>query len=103
MRDALNGLAARHGASFQVTGLGSILTMHLQREPIRSIRDIQPRDARLRQLLQLDLIDKGFFTARRGYMAPCLAITDADCDAFVKAVDEFLAHHGRLLDTPPES
>ncbi len=102
LRDALNGLAARRDVSFQVTGLGSILTMHLQREPIRSIRDIAPRDARLRQLLHLDLIDKGFFTARRGYMAPCLAITDADCDGLVEAVDDFLTHYGHLLDTVPE-
>ena len=102
LRDALNGLAVRHGASFQVTGLGSILTMHLQREPIRSIRDIRPRDARLRQLLHLDLIDKGFFTARRGYMAPCLAITQADCDGLIEAVDEFLTHHGHLLDAAPD-
>ena len=101
LRDALNGLAARHGAPFQVTGLGSILTMHLQREPIRSIRDIAPRDARLRQLLHLDLIGKGFFTVRRGYMAPSLAITEADCDGLIEAVDEFLTHHGHLLDTAP--
>ena len=99
---ALNGLADRHGAAFQTTGLGSILTMHLQREPIRSIRDIRPRDARLRQLLHLDLIDKGFFTARRGYMAPCLPITQADCGGLIEAVDEFLAHHGHLLGAAPD-
>ena len=102
LRDALNGLAARHGASFQVTGLGSIMTMHLQREPIRSIRDIAPRDSRLRQLLHLDLIDKGFFTARRGYMAPSLAIAETDCDGLIEAVDEFLTHHGHLLDAAPD-
>ena len=102
LRDALNGLAGRHGASFQVTGLGSIMTMHLQREPIRSIRDIAPRDSRLRQLLHLDLIDKGFFTARRGYMAPSLAITETDCDGLIEAVDEFLTHHGHLLDAAPD-
>ena len=101
LRDALNGLAGRHGASFQVTGLGSIMTMHLQREPIRSIRDIAPRDSRLRQLLHLDLIDKGFFTARRGYMAPSLAIAETDCDGLIEAVDEFLTHHGHLLDAAP--
>ena len=102
LREALNGLAARHGASFQVTGLGSIMTMHLQREPIRSIRDIAPRDSRLRQLLHLDLIDKGFFTARRGYMAPSLAIAETDCDGLIEAVDEFLTHHGHLLDAAPD-
>ena len=102
LRDALNGLAARHGAPFQVIGLGSIMTMHLQREPIRSIRDIAPRDSRLRQLLHLDLIDKGFFTARRGYMAPSLAIAETDCDGLIEAVDEFLTHHGHLLDAAPD-
>ena len=102
LRDALNGLAGRHGASFQVTGLGSIMTMHLQREPIRSIRDIAPRDSRLRQLLHLDLIDKGFFTARRGYMAPSLAIAETDCDGLIGVVDEFLTHHGHLLDAAPD-
>ena len=102
LRDALNGLAVRHGASFQVTGLGSIMTMHLQREPIRSIRDIAPRDSRLRQLLHLDLIDKGFFTARRGYMAPSLAIAETDCDGLIEAVDEFLIHQGHLLDAAPD-
>ena len=102
LRDALNGLAVRHGAAFQVTGLGSIMTMHLQREPIRSIRDIAPRDLRLRQLLHLDLIDKGFFTARRGYMAPSLAIAETDCDGLIEAVDEFLTHHGHLLDAAPD-
>ena len=102
LRDALNGLAARHGAPFQVTGLGSIMTMHLQREPIRAIRDIAPRDSRLRQLLHLDLIDKGFFTARRGYMAPSLAIAETDCDGLIEAVDEFLTHHGHLLDAAPD-
>ena len=102
LRDALNGLAVRHGAAFQVTGLGSIMTMHLQREPIRSIRDIAPRDSRLRQLLHLDLIDKGFFTARRGYMAPSLAIAETDCDGLIEAVDEFLTHHGHLLDAAPD-
>ena len=102
LREALNGLAARHGAPFQVTGLGSIMTMHLQREPICSIRDIAPRDSRLRQLLHLDLIDKGFFTARRGYMAPSLAIAETDCDGLIEAVDEFLTHHGHLLDAAPD-
>ena len=75
--------------------------MHFQREPVRSVRDLAPRDSRLRQLLHLDLIDKGFFTTRRGFIALSLAITEADRTGFVEAVDDFLAHHGRLLDTEP--
>ena len=102
LRAALNGLGARHGAAFQVSGLGSLMTMHFQREPLRSIRDIRPRDERLRQLLHLDLIDKGFYTTRRGYMALSLAIAEADRAGLIEAVDDFLTHHGHLLDSVPE-
>ncbi len=97
LRDALNGLAARHGAPFQATGLGSLMNLHLQREPIRSIRDIAPRDPHLRQLLHLDLIDKGFFTTRRGYITLSLAIAEPDRAGLVEAVDDFLTRHGHLL------
>ena len=102
LRAALNGLGARHGAAFQVSGLGSLMTMHFQREPLRSIRDIRPRDERLRQLLHLDLIGKGFYTTRRGYMALSLAIAEADRAGLIEAVDDFLTHHGHLLETVPE-
>ena len=102
LRDALNGLASRYAAPFQVTGLGSIMTMHFQREPVHSIRDLRPRDERLRQLLHLDLIDKGIFTTRRGYMALSLVIIEDDRAALIAAVDDFLAQYGHLLDTAPE-
>ena len=35
-------------------------------------------------------------------MAPCLPITEADCDALIEAVDEFLTHHGHLLEAAPD-
>ncbi len=103
LRAALNGLAAKHDAPFQVTGRGSILSMHFQRGGLRSIRDIAPRDSRLRQLLHLDLIARGVFTTRRGFMALSLAVTEADRAKLVDAVDEFLTHYGALLDSPPSS
>ena len=103
LRASLNELAARHGAPFQATGLGSLMNLHLQRAPIHSIRDIAPRDPRLRQLLHLDLIDRGFFTTRRGYITLSLAIAESDCAGLIEAVDEFLTQHGHLLDSaPPE-
>ncbi|MCY4395978.1 MAG: aminotransferase class III-fold pyridoxal phosphate-dependent enzyme [Rhodospirillaceae bacterium] len=103
LRASLSELAARHGAPFQATGLGSLMNLHLQREPIHSIRDIAPKDPRLRQLLHLDLIDRGFFTTRRGYITLSLAIAESDCAGLIEAVDEFLTHHGHLLDSaPPE-
>ena len=101
LRASLNDLADGHGVAFQATGLGSLMNLHRQRAPIRSIRDIEPRDPRLRQLLHLDLIDKGFFTTRRGYITLSLAIAEPDLTGLIEAVDGFLTCHGRLLDTAP--
>ena len=101
LRASLNDLAARHGVAFQATGLGSLMNLHLQQAPIGSIRDIAPRDLRLRQLLHLDLIDKGFFTTRRGYITLSLAIAEPDRAGLIEAIDEFLSYYGHLLDTAP--
>ena len=35
-------------------------------------------------------------------MALSLLITEADCAGLIQAIDDFLAHHGHLLDTAPE-
>jgi glutamate-1-semialdehyde 2,1-aminomutase len=101
LRITLNSVAQRHHASFQTSGLGSIMTMHFQSKPIKSIRDIESRDPRLRQLLHLDLIDKGFFTTRRGFMALSLAITDQNRNDFITAINEFLSQYGMLLESSP--
>ncbi len=98
LRGRLNALGKKHGAAFQVTGVGSIMTMHFQTAPIRSGRDIEAHDARLRQVLHLDLIAKGYFTTRRGFLALSLALEEADHDGLVEAIDDFLGHYGGLLD-----
>jgi glutamate-1-semialdehyde 2,1-aminomutase len=42
------------------------------------------------ELFQLALLDRGFYLARRGLLALSLEVGDAECDAFVTAVDGFL-------------
>ena len=39
----------------------------------------------------------GAFGGRRGYISLSLPTTEADCDAFVAAVDQFLAVRGSLI------
>ena len=43
-------------------------------------------DQRMRDLVFFDLLEDGFYTARRGLMALSLPIGDAECDALVAAV-----------------
>lgn len=96
LRDRLNGLFAERGVAMQATGVGSILGLHFQRTPIACGRDIDPAPQR-RALLHLELMLRGFYIARRGYLALPLPLTDADLAAFVDAVEDVVAAHQRLL------
>lgn len=80
-----------------VTGLGSLMTIHTVRGPVRSPRDLADSDPDLKQLLFHELVDRGCYLAARGYIALSTAVTDADCDAFVTAVSDAVATIERLV------
>lgn len=104
LREQLNALIAGHDAPMQVTGTGSILGIHFRREPIRRPEDTWPGDeaaglrlAGLQKLLHLDLLEAGYYMARRGFMSLSLPIGDSHCDGLADALDEFLSVRRRLL------
>jgi glutamate-1-semialdehyde 2,1-aminomutase len=94
LRQDLNDRCA--GAAMQWTGLGSLMTVHFQRGPIRSADDLVPRP-QLRELFHLAMLDRGIYLSRRGMIALSLAVTDDDCAGFAAAVSEFVAAHRELL------
>jgi glutamate-1-semialdehyde 2,1-aminomutase len=87
LRERLNDAFGRSGTPFQVTGLGTLMNIHATTAPIRRIDDLAGADERLRELLFLDLLDRGYYIAARGYLALSLAVTDDQLDGFVAAVD----------------
>jgi glutamate-1-semialdehyde 2,1-aminomutase len=89
LRRRLNGVCGDARLPMQWTGLGSLMTVHFQREPIRSAADIRAAPALL-ELFHLGMLSRGFYLARRGMIALSLEIGDAECDAFVDAVEDFL-------------
>ncbi len=89
LRDQLNAVCAGQNADMQWTGLGSLMTAHFQAGFIRHARDIRPQQA-LRELFHLEMIDRGFYLARRGMVALSLEVGDDDCRAFLAAVGQFL-------------
>lgn len=97
LREQLNGAFNQMGAPFQVTGLGSLLTVHASRAPIRCAEDLAAGDPRLRELLFLDLLERGYYIAPRGYLALSLALTDEQVSGFVAAVKEVLAARSSLF------
>lgn len=82
------GLQARFDASplpFCATGWGSILSVH----PVSSVAELDDADPRWRELFFHDLLDAGFYTAPRGYLALSMAVSDDDTGAFLEAVERF--------------
>jgi glutamate-1-semialdehyde 2,1-aminomutase len=95
LRDALN--AQSRGLPMQWTGLGSLMTVHFQRGAIAAPQDLRGRDA-LRELFFLDMLEAGFYLARRGMISLSLEIGTAEVEGFLGAVKHFIDQRGHLLD-----
>jgi glutamate-1-semialdehyde 2,1-aminomutase len=104
LRERLNGLAAGYGVPLQATGIGSLLNLHFRRDSIRSPADFWGEDpqrltrrADLLALFHFDMIEKGQYLARRGFISLSLPVTDAHLDALCAAVEEFLQTRRSIL------
>jgi len=76
-RADLNALFERRQAPFHVTGLGSLMNVHMRGDP------------GLRKLMFFDLLRDGIYFAQRGLIALSFAITVDDTAAFLAATDRF--------------
>lgn len=99
LRAALNGVLRPFG--WVATGTGSMVGIHPVPGPVSSPRDLLGADDRQRELLFLDLLERGWYMARRGFIALSLEITDRDVSAFVDAVHECLGSR-RVIQRTPE-
>jgi glutamate-1-semialdehyde 2,1-aminomutase len=91
LRHQLTRVIADAGATLQVTGIGSLMTLHPTRADIRRPEDLENVDARLRELLFLDLLEEGYYIAPRGYMALSLVLADEQLAGFVEVLSGVLA------------
>jgi glutamate-1-semialdehyde 2,1-aminomutase len=95
LRARLNGIAGDR--PMQWTGLGSLLTAHFQRGPIACPADTKAGDAALRELFYLDMLERGFYMARRGMIAMSLEVKQPEIDAFCTAVEDWVQARAPLL------
>lgn len=85
LRQRLQETADARGAAVRVTGLGSMLAIHPGNGPVRRPADLDGASNAVRKLLHLELLLRGFYLARRGFMSLSLPLTEADHDALVTA------------------
>jgi glutamate-1-semialdehyde 2,1-aminomutase len=97
LKARLNQIGRRQGVPVQVTGVGSILCMHFQHEPIRQPDDTTRTPAAARALFHLEMLARGFYVARRGFLALSLPLTQGDYDAFADAFEDLLETYGPVL------
>ena len=103
-RERLNGIARKHDAGVNVTGIGSMLSVHFQRGAITRPEatwltgEAANRVERLKALFHLDMLAAGQYLARRGFMSLSLPMTMAEHDGFAAAFEEFIAVRRPLLD-----
>lgn len=97
LRERCHALFEARGLALQASGLGSLMTIHPTRRPLRSAADLAGCDARVRDLLYFALLERGVFVARRGMTALSLPFGDAEAEQFVAALDDALAAHAALL------
>ena len=97
LKARLNALFMDYQAAMQVTGVGSLMTLHPLGGTIRSAEDAAKADLRLKQLVYFHLLDYGIYLAERGYMALALTLSDADLAAFEASLQRFVEKYRALL------
>ena len=105
LRERLNAAVRARGGQLQATGSGSLIGLHFSKRPIRRGADIEAEDPaaamaqqNLESLFHLEMLNRGYYFARRGYLALSLPTTDAECDGFAAAVEDFLDARGKLIE-----
>ncbi len=98
LRDELNRIARQKGKSLQVTGTGSIMSIHSVGQPVRTLEDAADPMPGRGKLLHLEMFLRGFAFAQRGYISLNLAMTDEDLSGFARTFAEVIDIHGELWD-----
>ena len=98
LRRELTRRASQLDVPVQVTGSGSMMTVHFSRQLPAGPQDLPDTPKALKTLLHLDLIDRGHYWAARSMINLSLPITDADTQALAEALEEALASRRSVID-----
>ncbi len=85
LREGLLKTFAQAGIHGQVTGMGSIMNVHPNAQPVVDHASAQADDQDMLSYLHLFLMEKGMFLAPRGMFCLSTPMTDGDLERFVEA------------------
>ncbi|KAK1752843.1 pyridoxal phosphate-dependent transferase [Echria macrotheca] len=94
-------VAVSRGTKLSFTGKGSLIGVHFSEdgtEDITSGSDLAGKErADLKDLFWFEMLEEGFWIARRGYMALILQTPEEELDRLVGAVERFLEKYRGLM------
>lgn len=91
LRSGLRAALEAHGLRGCVTGVGSLLQVHLGPERVTSYRGVAQANRELHRAVHLGLLLEGVLTAPDGMLNASTVMTSADADAVVEAYGRVLA------------
>jgi glutamate-1-semialdehyde 2,1-aminomutase len=97
LKSRLNTLFMSHQARMQVTGVGSLLTLHPIGGEIRGAADVAKADARLKRLIYFHLLDDGIYVAERGFIALSLVLGSQEFDALEASLGRFIEKYRQFV------
>lgn len=97
LRERLNGVLKAAGVAGQVTGIGSMMMVHLTGEALTSPEDSGKVSADLRGLLHMAMIERGYYMARRNMIVLSLPMTAVEIDGLVGAFEDAIRQYRDIL------
>jgi len=90
LRSGVRVLARRRGLDAQITGVGSLFCLHWTGTPLTDYRSSRPDHPTTPLAVFMGLLNEGIMLTQRGMGACSLAMTDADADRFVDALERVI-------------
>lgn len=97
LRGRLNDALKEAGVAGQVTGIGSMMMVHLTDKPLTGPTDADQVSSTLRGLIHLGLIERGYYIARRNMIVLSLPMGAAEIDGLVAAFEDVLDTYKNVL------
>ncbi|KAL3427433.1 aminotransferase class-iii [Phlyctema vagabunda] len=97
LQEEIRKISKEASSILQVTGTGSLMTIHFSRTPIHSAADVQAGDLVLKELFFFDMLKRGIFLAQRGMISLMTVTSRAELHNFLVAIKEFLEERKELV------
>jgi glutamate-1-semialdehyde 2,1-aminomutase len=97
LKSRLNAMFMERQARMQVTGVGSLLTLHPLGGEIADAEAAAKADMRLKRLIYFHLLEDGIYLAERGFMALSLALDDREFEALESSLDRFVTRYREFI------